>query len=274
MPQLDEPTPSNPLLQLQGVEVYYEGIIRALTDVSLEVGRGQIVCLLGANGAGKSTTLKAVSGLLGAERGLVTAGSVRLSGESVASLRPAKLVERGVVQVIEGRRCFQRLSVEENLLSGTLNANGLFAFTARKRLHEQLDQVYTWIPQLGRHRTQLAGLLSGGQQQLLAIGRALMASPSLLLLDEPSMGLAPLMVEEVFDLVAQLNQSSRLSVLVAEQNARIALRYAHHGYVLETGHIATSGSARELLARDDVQTFYLGLNHRRATEPQLSRPSA
>lgn len=270
MAEPDERDASAPLLQLRSVEVYYEGIIRALTEVSLDVERGQIVCLLGANGAGKTTTLKAISGLLRAERGSVTAGSIRLRGESIAGQSPTKLVGRGVVQVIEGRRCFQRLSVEENLLSGSLNAYGFVTFAQRKRLGEQLEQVYTWIPLLKHHRTRLAGLLSGGQQQLLAIGRALLAAPSLLLLDEPSMGLAPLMVEEVFDLVSQLNQSSGLSVLVAEQNARIALRYAHHGYVLETGRIATSGSARELLNRDDVQTFYLGLNHRRGVGPQPS----
>lgn len=261
MSQLDEPIVTPPLLELRQVEIYYEGIIRALTDVSLEVGRGRIVSLLGANGAGKSTTLKAISGLLGAERGRVTSGSIHLSGKTVSGLRPGWLVEHGVVQVIEGRRCFQRLSVEDNLIAGTLNEYGLLAFVERTKLRERLQQVYTWIPQLQRHRNHLAGLLSGGQQQLLAIGRALMASPKLLLLDEPSMGLAPMMVEEVFELVSRLNEENGLSVLVAEQNAHVALRYAHHGYVLETGRIAASGSASELLARDDVQSFYLGLNH-------------
>lgn len=263
MPKLEEAAYSARLLELSGVEVYYEGIIRALTDVSLDVGRGQIVCLLGANGAGKSTTLKAISGLLTAERGRVTAGNVSLAGRSIVGARPSSLVEQGVVQVIEGRRCFQRLTVEDNLLAGTLNEYGLLAFIERKQIEAQLERVYEWIPQLKRHKTHLAGLLSGGQQQLLAIGRALMTDPSLLLLDEPSMGLAPMMVDEVFDLVDRLNRSNGLSVLVAEQNAHVALRYAHHGYVLETGRIATSGSARDLLARDDVQAFYLGLNHRR-----------
>lgn len=257
-----QPTESRPtetrLLELEHVEVYYQGIIRAVTDVSLAVERGQFVCLLGANGAGKSTTIKAISGLLGAERGQVTAGRIMLSGKSTLGASTRSLVELGVVQVIEGRRCFQRLSVEDNLLAGTLNEHGLFAFGSRDLVQKKLEQVYTWIPALKRHRTHLAGLLSGGQQQLLAIGRALMTNPSLLLLDEPSMGLAPLMVQEVFELVANLNRELGLTVLVAEQNARIALSYANHGYVLETGHVAVSGSAAELSQHSEVQAAYLG----------------
>jgi branched-chain amino acid transport system ATP-binding protein len=263
MSKSTRPNHEAPLLELIGVEAYYDGIIRALSSVSLSVQGGQVVCLLGANGAGKSTTLKAVSGLLTAERGRVTQGRVHLSGKSVVNLDPSELVERGVVQVIEGRRCFARLNVEDNLLSGTLNAYGLMAISKRRHITERLEHVYTWIPQLKLQRAKLAGLLSGGQQQLLAIGRALMANPRLLLLDEPSMGLAPLMVDEIFSLIATLNRDHGLSVLVAEQNARVALRYAHHGYVLESGRVATTGSAKDLLQRDDVQEFYLGLHHGR-----------
>lgn len=259
-----EHPPTEPkLLELEHVEIYYQGIIRAVTDVSLVVERGQLVCLLGANGAGKSTTIKAISGLLGAERGQVTGGRAELSGKSILGLNARSLVELGVVQVIEGRRCFQRLSVEDNLLAGTLNEHGLLAFGSRDLVNKKLEQVYTWIPALKRHRTHLAGLLSGGQQQLLAIGRALMTNPSLLLLDEPSMGLAPLMVQEVFELIAHLNRELGLTVLVAEQNVRVALSYAHHGYVLETGQVTVSGSAEELSQRSDVQEAYLG-RHRAA----------
>ncbi len=210
MAAVEAPHISEPLLELQAVEVYYEGIIRALTSVSLSVGSGQIVCLLGANGAGKSTTLKAISGLLSAERGRVTAGAVLHSGKSVANASAKELVERGVIQVIEGRRCFPKLSVEENLLSGTLNRSGFVAITQRRKIHDKLKQIYDWIPQLSQQRTKLAGLLSGGQQQLLAIGRTLMAEPSLLLLDEPSMGLAPMMVDEIFRLGIATQPKPRL----------------------------------------------------------------
>lgn len=262
-PPTEHPPTEPKLLELDHVEIYYQGIIRAVTDVSLVVERGQLVCLLGANGAGKSTTIKAISGLLGAERGQVTGGRAELSGKSILGLNARSLVELGVVQVIEGRRCFQRLSVEDNLLAGTLNEHGLLAFGSRDLVNKKLEQVYTWIPALKRHRTHLAGLLSGGQQQLLAIGRALMTNPSLLLLDEPSMGLAPLMVQEVFELIAHLNRELGLTVLVAEQNVRVALNYAHHGYVLETGQVTVSGSAEELSERSDVQEAYLG-RHRTA----------
>jgi branched-chain amino acid transport system ATP-binding protein len=265
-----EPNVALPLVELQGAEVYYNGIIRALSDVSLRVEQGAIVCLLGANGAGKSTTLKLVSGLLSADRGALTRGTARLSGNSIANLPPKCLVDQGVVQVIEGRRCFQRLSVEDNLLAGTLNEYGLFTFRNRGEIAARLQRVYDWIPALSKHRNHLAGLLSGGQQQLLAIGRALMAQPKLLLLDEPSMGLAPLMVEEIFDLVARLNREQGLSVLVAEQNAHVALRYANYGYILETGVVAASGTASELASRDDVQEFYLGSRRRHRPESQLS----
>ncbi len=268
-----EPQSPVPLLELKQVEAYYEGLIRAISDVSLSVEQGQIVCLLGANGAGKSTTLKVISGLLGAQRGAVTAGKAWLAGRSILDLPTQNLVQQGVVQVIEGRRCFQQLNVEDNLIAGTLNEHGLFALSSRELVQQKLAQVYTWIPALERHRRHLAGLLSGGQQQMLAIARALMVNPKLLLLDEPSMGLAPMMVDEVFELISTLNREQGLSVLVAEQNARVALRYSHHGYVLQAGVVAASGTAAELLQRDDVQEFYLGLGHRQRREALVNSVS-
>jgi branched-chain amino acid transport system ATP-binding protein len=250
------------VLDLKSVEVFYEGIIRALSDVSLSVQRGEIVALLGANGAGKSTTLKAASGLLAAERGAVTGGQVVFRGRDTARVDSRKLVRDGMLQVFEGRRCFPHLTVTENLVSGTLGVAGLLAWGQERHVAQRIEEVFGRFPRLKHKHTTRAGLLSGGEQQMLAIGRALMAKPTLLLLDEPSMGLAPKLVEEVFETVAELNRSEGLSVLLAEQNARVALRYAHTAYVLESGHVVAQGSAQELRERDDVKTFYLGLNHR------------
>ena len=242
-----------PLLSLQGVEVRYERVIVALRGVSFDVPRGAIVALLGANGAGKTTTLKAASRLLAAERGDVVAGQVRFDGQDVAGLAPNRLVERGLAQVLEGRHCFTHLTVEDNLRLG-----GFVTRPSRGELAAALERVYTRFPRLKERRRSLAGYTSGGEQQMLAIGRALMAQPRLLLLDEPSMGLAPIVVHEIFEGVQALNQSDGVTVLLAEQNAAIALRYAHQGVVLETGRVVLQAAAAELQARDDMQRFYLG----------------
>jgi branched-chain amino acid transport system ATP-binding protein len=242
-----------PLLTLRGVEVLYERVIVALRGVSLAVPRGKIVALLGANGAGKTTTLKAASRLLGAERGEVVAGEISFDGRPIAGLAPNKLVELGVAQVLEGRHCFSQLTVEENLQLG-----GFVRSPSRGELSAALERVYTRFPRLKHCRTSQAGYTSGGEQQMLAIGRALMANPKLVLLDEPSMGLAPIVVREIFEGVRELNERDGVSFLLAEQNAAVALRYAHHGVVLETGRVVLEGSTAELRGRDDVQRFYLG----------------
>jgi len=247
------PAPAPPLLSLQGVEVVYERVIVALRGVSLTVPRGSIVALLGANGAGKTTTLKAASRLLAAERGEVVAGEIHFDGQPVAGLSANRLVERGVSQVLEGRHCFTHLTVEDNLRLG-----GFVRKPSRGELTASLERVYTRFPRLKQKRRSLAGLASGGEQQMVAIGRALMANPRLVLLDEPSMGLAPIVVQEIFEAVRELNQQDGVSFLLAEQNAAIALRHAHHALVLETGRVVLEGSAQALRARDDVQRFYLG----------------
>jgi branched-chain amino acid transport system ATP-binding protein len=244
---------ATPLLELRDVAVRYDGVITALRGVSLAVPRGAIVALLGANGAGKSTTLKAASRLLGAERGEVVAGQVLLDGEPVERVPPHRLVARGVAQVLEGRRCFAHLSVEENLLIGAFVRR-----PSRGALATALEQVYERFPRLKARRRSAAGLTSGGEQQMVAIGRALMAAPRLVLLDEPSMGLAPRIVEEIFAGVRELNRRDGVSFLLAEQNAVIALREAHHAAVLEGGRIVLQDSAAALAARDDIQHFYLG----------------
>lgn len=243
-----------PILSLDGVEAAYDGIIVALRGVSLEVAEGSIVALLGANGAGKSTTLKAASGLLAAERGAVTRGTIRYRGEDTAGTRPATLVGRGLVQVLEGRHCFPHLTVDENLRAGALVRR-----PTRATLRADLEQVYDLFPRLARRRRTACGFTSGGEQQMVAIGRALLARPALVLLDEPSMGLAPLVVEEIFRIIRLLNQDRKVSFLLAEQNARVALRHADHGYVLENGRVVGGGTAAELSARADVQEFYLGV---------------
>ena len=249
------------LLVLNSIEVIYSHVILVLKGVSLSVPRGGIVALLGANGAGKTTTLRAVSNLLRGERGEVTKGSIVYDGERVERLSPYDLVRRGVVQVMEGRRCFGHLSVEENLLTGayTGSAAGRAAGSAASSA-DALERVYSYFPRLKARRASLAGYTSGGEQQMCAIGRALMAGPSMILLDEPSMGLAPQVVQEIFGIVHDLNAREGVSFLLAEQNANIALRYARHGYVLESGRVVMDGEAASLASNEDVKEFYLGLS--------------
>jgi len=242
-------------LAVDDIEVLYGGVILALRGVSLEVKEGSIVALLGANGAGKTTTLKAISSLLRSERGEVSRGAITWRGEAIDRVDPADLVRKGIVQVLEGRRVFPHLTVEQNLLTG-----GYLRGTGRRQLLAELDRIYQWFPRLKARRKARAGLASGGEQQMIAIGRALMTRPVLVLLDEPSMGLAPIVVEEIFEIVRELNAGSGVSFLVAEQNAHLALRYADHAYVLENGRIAAHGAAAELAARDDVKAFYLGID--------------
>ncbi len=246
---------TQPLLALKNVEVIYDHVILVLKGVSLSVGEGQVVALLGANGAGKTTTLKAVSNLLRSERGEVTKGSIELRGRRVDGLDPAELVKRGVVQVMEGRHCFAHLTVEENLLTGAYT-RGL----GRSALKEDLERVYAYFPRLKARRSSLAGYTSGGEQQMTAVGRALMARPAMILLDEPSMGLAPQIVEEIFGIVKSLNGKERVSFLLAEQNTMVALRYADYGYILENGRLVMNGPAQELAANEDVKEFYLGIS--------------
>jgi len=246
---------SGALLAVNNIEVIYNRVILVLKGVSLEVPEGGIVALLGANGAGKTTTLKAISNLLRGERGEVTKGSVALGGERVDRLTPNDLVKRGVIQVMEGRHCFGHLTVEENLLTGAFTrADGRTATRA------DLEKVYDFFPRLRERRQSLAGYISGGEQQMTAIGRALMARPKMILLDEPSMGLAPQIVEEIYEIVRRLNRETRVSFLLAEQNTNIALRYADYGYILENGRIVMDGDAERLRANDDVKEFYLGLS--------------
>jgi len=246
---------SSPLLTVNGIEVIYNHVILVLKGVSLTVPEGGIVALLGGNGAGKTTTLKAVSNLLRAERGEVTKGSIEFRGARVDRLTPSELVKRGVVQVMEGRHCFAHLTVEENLLTG--------AYTRERGSGDiagDLEKVYAYFPRLKQRRSSLSGYTSGGEQQMTALGRALMARPSMILLDEPSMGLAPQIVEEIFEIVRDLNRKERVSFLLAEQNTNVALRYAGYGYILETGRVMMDGTAAELAANEDVKEFYLGLS--------------
>jgi len=252
-----EPTPAPAaarILTLNNVEVVYDHVILVLKGVSLEVARGGIVALLGANGAGKSTTLKAISNLLHAERGEVTKGSIVFDGEEVKARAPNELVRRGCIQVMEGRHCFEHLTVEENLLTG--------AYTRRDggaAIRHDLDLVYSYFPRLRERRNSLAGYTSGGEQQMCAIGRALMSRPKMILLDEPSMGLAPQIVEEIFEIVHRLNEKEGVSFLLAEQNANMALKYARYGYILENGRIVMDGEAKALRENEDVKEFYLGI---------------
>ena len=250
-----KPETARPLLDVNGIEVIYNHVILVLKGVSLAVPEGGIVALLGANGAGKTTTLKAVSNLLRAERGEVTKGSVELAGERVDKLNPSELVKRGVVQVMEGRHCFAHLTVEENLLTGAYTRG-----ISRAALREELEKVYAFFPRLKTRRTSLAGYTSGGEQQMTAIGRALMAKPRMILLDEPSMGLAPQIVEEIFEIVRNLNVSQRVSFLLAEQNTMVALRFADFGYILENGRVVLEGTAQALSDNEDVKEFYLGIS--------------
>jgi len=245
---------SRPLLAVNNIEVIYDHVILVLKGVSLRVPEGGIVALLGANGSGKSTTLKAISGLLRTERGDVTKGGIELEGTAIHRLAPDAVVRRGVVQVMEGRHVFEHLTVEENLLTG--------AYTRRDGAgaRRDLERVYTYFPRLTQRRGVRAGYISGGEQQMLAIGRALMARPRLMLLDEPSMGLAPLLVAEIFQIVSRLNREEKVAVLLAEQNATVALQYAQHGYVMETGRIVLDGDAKTISDNEDIKEFYLGLS--------------
>ncbi len=242
------------ILSVNNIEVVYDHVILVLKGVSLEVPRGHIVALLGANGAGKSTTLKAISNLLTAERGEVTKGSIVFNGAEVHALTPNELVRRGCIQVMEGRHCFAHLTVEDNLLTG--------AFTRRDgnaAVRQDLDLVYSYFPRLRERRGSIAGYISGGEQQMCAIGRALMSRPKMILLDEPSMGLAPQLVEEIFAIVGNLNRNEKVSFLLAEQNTRLALKYARYGYVLENGRIVLDGEVSVLSENQDVKEFYLGI---------------
>jgi len=246
---------SQPLLSVNGIEVIYNHVILVLKGVSLTVPAGGVAALLGSNGAGKTTTLRAISNLLKAERGEVTKGYIELRGERIEALTPYDLVTRGVVQVMEGRRCFGHLSVEENLLTGAYTRKA-----SRADIAADLDKVYAYFPRLRERRHSQAGYTSGGEQQMTAVGRALMARPQMILLDEPSMGLAPQIVEEIFEIVKDLNQKEKVSFLLAEQNTNMALRYADYGYILESGRIVMDGQARALAENDDVREFYLGVS--------------
>jgi branched-chain amino acid transport system ATP-binding protein len=242
------------LLSVNNIEVIYEHVILVLKGVSVSVPRGGITSLLGANGAGKSTTLKAISNLLRAERGEVTKGSVEFDGMRIDRMNPAQVVKRGVIQVMEGRRLFEHLTVEDDLLTG--------AYTRGREtleVRQDLARVYSYFPRLRERRTAKTGYISGGEKQMVAIGRALMARPKLMLLDEPSMGLAPLLVREIFGIVVRLNQEEGVAILLAEQNASMALQFATYGYVMENGRVVLDGDSRTLQDNEDVREFYLGL---------------
>jgi branched-chain amino acid transport system ATP-binding protein len=244
-----------PLLAVNGIEVIYNHVILVLKGVSLAVQEGGIVAILGANGAGKTTTLRAVSNLLRGERGDVTKGSITFRNERVDQLSPSDLVKRGVVQVMEGRHCFAHLTVEENLLTGAYTRKA-----SRGEIAADLEKVYTYFPRLKTRRQSQSGYTSGGEQQMTAVGRALMAKPTMILLDEPSMGLAPQIVEEIFEIVRDLNQKEKVSFLLAEQNTMVALRYADFGYILENGRVVMEGQAKNLAENEDVKEFYLGIS--------------
>jgi branched-chain amino acid transport system ATP-binding protein len=260
-PAADEPSkpaqaglePRPVVLNVNGIEVIYNHVILVLKGVSLQVPEGDIVAILGGNGAGKTTTLRAISNLLRGERGEVTKGSIELRGERIENLSPSDLVRRGVVQVMEGRHCFAHLTIEENLLTG--------AYTRKDKaeIAATLDKVYTYFPRLKTRRTSQAAYTSGGEQQMCAIGRALMANPNMVLLDEPSMGLAPQIVEEVFEIVKDLNTKEKVTFLLAEQNTNMALKYADYGYIMESGRVVMDGAASELASNEDVKEFYLGM---------------
>ena len=260
MPAVDEvaatpATETAPDLVVRNIEVVYDHVILVLRGVSLEVPKGRIVTLLGGNGAGKSTTLKAVSTMLASERGKVTKGTIEFHGQRTVDFSPERLVRMGMVQVMEGRMCFGHLTVEENLIAGAYSRS-----VKRADLRQELEQVYTWFPRLKERRRSLAGYTSGGEQQMTAIGRAMMAKPNMLLLDEPSMGLAPQIVAEIFDIVRDLNRREGVSILLAEQNTSVALQYADYGYILESGRIVMEGPASVLAENRDVKEFYLGVS--------------
>jgi branched-chain amino acid transport system ATP-binding protein len=247
--------PAPPILSLKNIEVIYDHVILVLKGVSLDVPEGGIVALLGANGAGKSTTLKAISNLLHSERGEVTKGAINFKGERVDGQTPNSMVRRGLVHVMEGRHCFGHLTVEENLMTG--------AYTRRDgsgAVRQDLEMIYSYFPRLKERRQSLAGYISGGEQQMTAIGRALMSRPRMMLLDEPSMGLAPQLVEQIFEITRRINQEQGVSVLLAEQNTNMALKYANYGYILETGRVVLDGEAKTLRENADVAEFYLGVS--------------
>ena len=243
------------LLSVNNIEVVYDHVILVLKGVSLEVPEGGIVALLGANGAGKTTTLKSISNLLVAERGDITKGTIEFKGESTQGMSANQLVKRGVIQVMEGRRCFEHLTVEENLLTGAFTRSD-----GSSAIRQDLELVYTYFPRLKERRSSTSGYTSGGEQQMTALGRALMAKPKMILLDEPSMGLAPTLVEEIFEIMQQLNQNEQVTFLLAEQNTNMALRYCRYGYILENGRVVMDGDADTLLGNQDVKEFYLGVS--------------
>ena len=244
---------TQPLVEVNGIEVIYNHVILVLKGVSLKVPEHGIVALLGGNGAGKTTTLRAISNLLKGERGEVTKGSVMLEGQEIQNLSPADLVKRGVVQVMEGRHCFAHLTIEENLLTGS------YTRTDKAEIARNLEKVYNYFPRLKTRRTSQAAYTSGGEQLMCAIGRALMSNPRMVLLDEPSMGLAPQIVEEVFNIVQDLNHKEKVTFMLAEQNTNMALKYADYGYIMESGRIVMDGPAKELASNEDVKEFYLGV---------------
>ena len=250
----DAPT-NGALISVNNIEVIYDRVILVLKGVSLEVPEKGIVTLLGANGAGKTTTLKAISNLLRAERGEVTKGSIIYRGERVDAMTPSELVVRGVTQVMEGRHCFEHLTVEENLLTGAYTRRD-----GRAAIQADLELVYEYFPRLKERRTGVAGYISGGEQQMTAVGRALMAKPTVILLDEPSMGLAPTLVEEIFEIIKKLNENEKVTILLAEQNTNMALRYSQYGYILENGRVVMDGDSSDLLQNEDVKEFYLGVS--------------
>jgi branched-chain amino acid transport system ATP-binding protein len=247
--------PSNLILAVNNIEVIYDHIALVLKGVSLSVEKGGIVVILGANGAGKTTTLKAISNLLQADRGEVAKGSIEFNGERVERMSPNELVRRGCIQVMEGRHCFGHLTVEENLLTGAFTRND-----GKSAIRRDIEKMYGYFPRLKLRRSSLAGYISGGEQQMCAIGRALMSSPSMVLLDEPSMGLAPKIIEEIFEIVKRLNVDEQVSFLLAEQNTHMALRYATYGYILQSGRIVMNGKADVLRSNSDVEEFYLGIS--------------
>ncbi|MCH1482314.1 MAG: ABC transporter ATP-binding protein [Alphaproteobacteria bacterium] len=252
---LDNEAQTETLLDVNNIEVIYNHVILVLKGVSLQVPKGGITALLGGNGAGKTTTLKAISNLLHSERGEVTKGSILYRGTPVADLNPSILVKQGVIQVMEGRHCFEHLTVEENLLTGSFTRSA-----SRSEINDDLEMVYNYFPRLKERRKSQAGYTSGGEQQMCAIGRALMSRPETILLDEPSMGLAPQLVEEIFGIVKDLNEKEGVSFLLAEQNTNVALRFAHYGYILENGRVVMDGPAQQLRENPDVKEFYLGMS--------------
>ena len=246
---------NNSMLSINNIEVIYDHVILVLKGVSLEVPEKGIVALLGANGAGKSTTIKAISNLLASERGVITKGHINFQGTEINNLGSSELVNMGVVQVMEGRHCFEHLTIEENLLGGAYTRKD-----GRRSVAESLDMVYEYFPRLRERRKSQAGYTSGGEQQMCAIGRALMSNPRMILLDEPSMGLAPQLVEEIFEIVKKLNQEQGVTFLLAEQNTAVALRYATYGYIMENGRVVMDGDAADLRENEDVKEFYLGVS--------------